>query len=428
MTQEISIENVAIKIASRCNINCRYCYIYNRGDNSYKVQPKLMSPEVYTTLIDKIRLYCYKKGLSRFRVILFGGEPLLAGKEYITELVNAFREGLEPDIEVSFGMQTNGTLIDAEWLTLLRQLRVGFGISLDGDKEINDANRVDFKERGTYDRVLESVKLIQSAKRNVSFISFLDIHQDPIRAYEHFKKIGASTIDFLFPDANFYSLPAALSHTEQAFDWNNTPYGDWYITLFNKWFYDEEPKPRIRYLHYLIEILLGNEVGYDLAGTQPARLVMIESNGDVEAVDDLRVCGDGFTKSDVNILTHSLFDAEDQALIKMHITSKQKLARQCMVCPAKNICGANYLPTRYGKENGFNNPSVYCPDLLKIITHVRNAVIRELKNGNTDLQDELEEMSYEEAQEIIREGLNETAEHLPYEEELIAFKNYQTAI
>ncbi|HVI48706.1 MAG TPA: radical SAM protein [Chitinophaga sp.] len=422
METGFSIKNIAVKIASRCNINCSYCYIYNRGDHSYKDQPKFMSKEVYEELINKVQRYCFEKEITHFRVFLFGGEPLIAGKKYITEFVTAFREALEPDIKLSFAMQTNGTLLDEEWITLLRQLKVGYGISLDGDKEVNDANRVDFNNKGTYDKVLSNVTLLKEHKQPVGFLSFLNINYDPIATYEHFKRIGASTVDFLFPDANFYNLPQDLHHTEDEFDWNNTPYGDWYIKLFDKWFHDPNPKPRVRYLNYLLQIILGNEVGYDLAGTQPTELVMIESNGDIEAVDDLRVCGDGFTRSKMNIKSHTLLEAEDQKLIRLHNSSKQKLARQCIACPAREICGANYLPTRYGKKNGFNNPSVYCPDLLKIITHVRDAVITELKAAGSPLANELEPMSYEEAREMIALNLAEEHEILEYEEELESFR------
>ena len=37
--------NLVVKVASRCNLNCTYCYVYNMGDNSYKLQPKFMSIE-----------------------------------------------------------------------------------------------------------------------------------------------------------------------------------------------------------------------------------------------------------------------------------------------------------------------------------------------------------------------------------------------
>jgi hypothetical protein len=44
----IEIDTVLIKVASRCNINCTYCYVYNAGDDGWKEMPNQISPE--TTL------------------------------------------------------------------------------------------------------------------------------------------------------------------------------------------------------------------------------------------------------------------------------------------------------------------------------------------------------------------------------------------
>jgi uncharacterized protein len=35
-----------------------------------------------------------------------------------------------------------------------------------------------------------------------------------------------------------------------------------------------------------------------------------------------------------------------------------------------NVCGGGLYPHRYRPGEGFRNPSVYCPDLLRLIEHV----------------------------------------------------------
>lgn len=419
--QPYIVRYIAVKIASRCNINCKYCYIYNMGDHSFEHQPKIMSREVYRELANRIREHCFEHDLDWFRIFLFGGEPLLAGKEFIKEFVTYFRYVCEPDIKLDFGVQTNGTLLDAEWYTLLKKLGVRVGISLDGPKEFNDMNRVDMKGEGTYDRVMEAVETIRPLGYKPAFNCFLNIDADPVETYNHFKKTNIAALDFLFPDANFFQLPKGLHHSEDHIDWSNTPYADWWIRLFDHWFYDSQPKPKIRYLDNLIKIILGHNVGYDNAGIQRFEFVMLETNGDMEAVDDLRVCGDGFTQSKFNIMTSPLQDAVQNPLIRMHMSCKEKLCRQCQVCPAKEICGASYLPTRYSERNGFNNPSVYCADLLKVITHVRNAVIGELKKTGNPMADEMDLLTYEEAVDMLRENMQEPYAGPDYSEELESF-------
>ena len=35
-----------LKVVSRCNLDCRYCYVYNGADDSWRKQPAVMSDEV----------------------------------------------------------------------------------------------------------------------------------------------------------------------------------------------------------------------------------------------------------------------------------------------------------------------------------------------------------------------------------------------
>ncbi len=39
-----------LKIESRCNLNCDYCYVYNMGDESWRDQPSSMSLDVVDQL------------------------------------------------------------------------------------------------------------------------------------------------------------------------------------------------------------------------------------------------------------------------------------------------------------------------------------------------------------------------------------------
>jgi uncharacterized protein len=39
-----------------------------------------------------------------------------------------------------------------------------------------------------------------------------------------------------------------------------------------------------------------------------------------------------------------------------------------------NACGGGYLPHRFSKENGYDNPSVYCDDLYAAFEHIQSAL------------------------------------------------------
>ncbi|NLR68656.1 radical SAM protein [Chitinophaga varians] len=378
----LQISSVAAKIASRCNINCSYCYIYNKGDDSYKHQPKFMSEAIYTRLFEQIRGYCNKHRLKSFTIYLFGGEPLLAGKEYVRKFLAAAEQILMPDVAPDFLIQTNGILFDQEWIDLFKEFGVIYGFSLDGNKEINDRNRVDFKGNGTYDQVVKAIKLLTEQGIRPGINSVIDVDTDALAGYQHFKDLGVGDLDYLIPDGNFYQLPKHLSNRTDHFNWTNTPYADWLISIFDVWFHEPLPKPNIRLFKVLINLILGQDVGYDYLGTRRTELLIIETDGAIEAADDFKICGNGFTKNELNILKDDLEAALNDHLIALYHTSKEQLSKQCESCSVKNICGGWYVPSRYDKDNGFDNPTVYCPDVLKLITHVQKCVIEELnKNG-----------------------------------------------
>lgn len=35
-----------LKVSGRCNLNCDYCYVFNKGDKSYMREPVRMSEEL----------------------------------------------------------------------------------------------------------------------------------------------------------------------------------------------------------------------------------------------------------------------------------------------------------------------------------------------------------------------------------------------
>jgi radical SAM protein with 4Fe4S-binding SPASM domain len=50
------------------------------------------------------------------------------------------------------------------------------------------------------------------------------------------------------------------------------------------------------------------------------------------------------------------------------------LCEKCRQCKSMNACGGGYLPHRFSKENGYDNPSVYCDDLYATYEHIRSVL------------------------------------------------------
>lgn len=426
-TTNLKVQSLAIKVASRCNLNCSYCYIYNMGDNTYLKQPKFMNEEVEDALLEKVVLHCQKHKLHKFFFVFFGGEPLLTGQKAIRRFVEKTKAKFLPEgILPEFGVQSNGLLIDDEWCNLFAELEIAVGISLDGMPEINDMYRVDHKGRGSYHQAVKGLQVAQKSQAmqkkfmKPSINCVINLNADPIEVYEHFKALNAE-VDFLLPDANYFQPPAGHENADgQNTDWSNTPYADWLIPIFDQWFYEAEPKSKISIFKYIMILILGGNIANDHFGKDRCELLIIETNGDVEASDSFKACGNGFTESNINVLNNELDDALKDDLSLMYQFAKDKLCQQCNVCPVGDICGGGFIVNRYSEKNGFNNPSVYCADLLKLITHIQNKIVQELPAGMLEDYD-ISPLKYTEAQQMIKQTLAETNE-LEYVSDLEQFK------
>ena len=141
---------------------------------------------------------------------------------------------------------------------------------------------------------------------------------------------------------------------------------------------ETDNKVKIHKFQDFISYILGNETGTESAGKGENKLAVIETNGDIESVDVLKICGEGFTKQKFNLHSNEFDDIFQNDLMKIYYNSKQMLCKKCLACPVVDICGGGYLPHRYSSINGFNNPSIYCSDLLKLIIHIQNSIIDSL--------------------------------------------------
>lgn len=409
---------VVVKITGRCNINCTYCYMYNLGDNSYLKLPKKMSEKTVTDMMTRVREHCIENNINRYTFSLHGGEPLLAGKDFFRMIVKKANDILLPEISPSFSVQTNAILLDDEWCNLLGELNFDLGISLDGTKEAHDMYRIDFKGKGTYDDVVKGLKTAQKSNsliRKPGILCVLNIDSDPLQIYQEFKSLGISSIDILLPDYTHDTLPLI-----EQYKYSKHPYADWLIQLFDVWFNEKENRMRIRLFEFITGLILGNDISFDHLGSEKNELLVIETDGEIEAVDVLKACGDGFTKAGANVSSHSFDEAMHTDLAKIYHYSHIKVPKKCIVCPVKEVCGGGYIPHRYSSKNGFNNTSVYCDDLLKLITHIQNVVIDELPEDFVKEMD-VEKINYEEALQIIETEIK-GVEDPEYLYELESFK------
>lgn len=354
-----------LKIASRCNLNCSYCYVYNQADDSWRNKPAIISNEVVAATAGRILTHCRLSGQDVVRIVFHGGEPCLAGKAAFDRWCEMLRTTLEPTTRVIFTVQTNGVLVDDEWAELFAQHRVGVGISVDGPPRTHDRHRVDHKGRGSYARVRRGIEAIRAARMPVHLLSVLDLGADPIETHEHLLSLGPESIDYIFPDHTH----ATIGHTRALH--GATPCADFLIPIFD-WWLDNPGRVTIAPLKAMAEAVLGGTPAVDFIGNRPYGFLFVETNGAIEGLDVLRVCEPNATDTLLNVLADDFADlAVSDSFHARAIFDGLPLPTACRGCDEAPTCGGGYLPHRFRPQGGFDNASAWCADLKKLFGHIR---------------------------------------------------------
>src|ERR1700722_5663753 len=111
-----------VKIHSRCDLSCDYCYMYEMADQSWRDQPRRMPVDIAERAAWRIGEHARAHKMQSIALILHGGEPLLAGQELIWRLVTATRKAAGPDVRVDVRVQTNAVGLDDSYLQLFCEL------------------------------------------------------------------------------------------------------------------------------------------------------------------------------------------------------------------------------------------------------------------------------------------------------------------
>src|SRR5262249_36318817 len=181
-----ALSQFIVKVASRCNLNCSYCYVYNQADATWRTRPALMSDETSDAVLARIRRNCEEGGQDKVAILFHGGEPTLIGSRRFTSMCERARERLGDMTSVELEIQTNGTRLDEDWVQVFLEHDVRVGISLDGPREVNDAARVDHKGRGSYDSVARGVALLRDGGVPFGILSVVQLGADPLSIHRHF--------------------------------------------------------------------------------------------------------------------------------------------------------------------------------------------------------------------------------------------------
>jgi uncharacterized protein len=368
----VPFREFVLKIHSRCDLACDYCYMYTMADQSWHTRPMVMSPATLEATATRIAEHARAHDLSSVEVILHGGEPLLAGPAFISDAVWVLRTAMPAQAQVNISIQTNGVSLDERYLDLLKRLGVRVGVSIDGAAAAHDRHRRFANGTGSFRHVAVAVQRLASPAYRDMFgglLCVVDVTNDPVTTYDALAAYEPPLLDFLLPHGNWMAPPPGRAAGSAA-----TPYADWLIAAFDRWYGTERGAPKVRLFTEIMHALLGGAAATEAIGLSPAAVAVIETDGSIEQSDSLKSAYADAPYTGAHVAGDS-FDA----LLRMPGFAARQigsagLCDECQKCPVVQVCGGGHYAHRYRAGRGMLNPSVYCLDLFKLIWHIRGVM------------------------------------------------------
>ncbi len=364
-----------VKVAQQCNLACDHCYVYELQDTSWRRKPSVIPEASVNRLAEKVAEHARAHALPAVRIVLHGGEPLLAGKQRIEHIVSVLTSELRGVSDCDISLQSNGTLLDSDWLDLFHRYGMSVGISLDGDRTANDRHRRSRNGRSSHTAVLKGLELLRRPENRARYSGLLctvDLANDPVAVYEELLSHEPPMINFLLPHSTW-------EHPPPGHDSLATPYAEWLLAIFERWYTAPVQETRIPRFEDIMERALS---GRALSGAVGAvsDFIVVESDLSVELPDNLKAAYDGAAATGLNLLDHD-FDtvARHPAVVAARGAGPAPLAADCLACPVVRLCGGGLRAHRFHPRNGFDNPSVYCADLRLLTTRIRDRVVADVR-------------------------------------------------
>lgn len=364
------------KVASRCNLDCDYCYVYRHADQTWRNQPVKMSLDTAAQFGRRIDEHARRHGLTRVDVVMHGGEPFLIGLDYMQQLCTIISEHAL-NTQIQFRTQTNGTFFDKATLEFCIKWNMTVGLSLDGPRHVNDVHRLDHHGHSSFADVERGLTLLSSREGRPiwsGFLTVIDLRHNPLDVYEYLRSFTPRSIEFLLPLGHYELRPPGK---EVSLD--TTLYADWLLPIFHRW-YEERPQPiTIRRFRDVIALLAGLNNSSEEWGLQPIDFAVIETNGEIQAVDTLKITYPGANHLGLDIFRHSFDDMFSAPSVVERQLRWSSICTTCQSCSLVKVCGGGYFPHRYSHANGFQNPSIYCADIMKLIREIHVCVSADVR-------------------------------------------------
>jgi radical SAM protein with 4Fe4S-binding SPASM domain len=310
-----------------CNLECKHCY---QEDTEAMLGYDELS-DIFFQYMDFIKKYNYRGHIN-----FTGGEPFICPHIFeLFDMCEAFY--------ISFGILTNGTLLDWETVNKLKKYKkLSFmQVSLDGTRETHD----DIRGTGNFDRALNGLKLLRKAKIQ-TMVSFTCHKENYKELSEVIKIVKKNKIDRFWTDR----LIPIGSNIEQILD---TEQYQWVIETLGKEKRKADLNPFCKttiHLNRALQFCGGEKEIYQCSAGKSILVVL--ADGELVPCRRMPVpLG--------NVLKSSIIEIYESSDIIKEL-DKQEIPEECEGCDKAELCRGGEKCLSYAVTGKHNIKDINC--------------------------------------------------------------------
>ncbi len=340
-----NIKAVLIKpINDTCNLACDYCY---QGAGSERSKGTGMSNKD----LEKITKELLSSPRRDIQFLWHGGEPLLAGINFYRTAFELQKKYNIHECSIWNGFQTNGLLLNDEWLEFIKDYKFGVSISFDGLESIHNKHRITHQGEGTYNQLLRAFNLLRNADIPFNVITVINNELVPhaIDFWQLINELGIKNID-IHPSCNIGISKSDFLHP--------VLFSDFIKTIFDLWVSRRDISIKVSVIEEFFRVLTGNPIKTCYHAGVCSDIIAVEGNGNVipctRPFDKSKFIFGNINSSNLTEIVegHTFSDFKSQDF------NSQQLSRECKwfeIC--HNGCPQHRLSN--GRQD-ISSGSVYC--------------------------------------------------------------------
>jgi len=198
------LELLVIQPTPFCNLDCDYCYLPDRASTVR------MSEGILRRTFEQVLASRFVR--ESFTVVWHAGEPMVMPVAFYEAALRLIRQANVHRLRIDHSFQTNGTLLNPEWCEFIARHRVRVGVSVDGPAFLHDARRKTRSGKGTHDRVMRGIHLLQERAIEFHVITVLTraALDHPDELFRFYVESGIRRVGFNIEEVEGVNLTSSL--------------------------------------------------------------------------------------------------------------------------------------------------------------------------------------------------------------------------